>query len=615
MIEAPKIVVFAGSSISKADVLALAPRAECRPPIRRGDLESIGSNVVCIIDGEFHQSLSISPLEIRTAINSGAYIIGASSMGALRALECAPVGMHGIGRIYELYKTAEIDADDEVAISMDPDTYAQVSDALVDVRVFLRDQNLDSMLSLKIISKLAAYPFELRSFATALDELVKSEDITAPLGQRLSNEFYSRPTQKYKDAVAAITQCVLIHDQYSSDPCYSDTRKITPEQMWALVEPQLPDCGISRVADITGLDKIGIPVFQAYRPSTTYPVSVYSGKGTTPREAKLGAVMEAIESFVLEQASPEARSSSVSDIGRFHLPHIAPEDLILPPHLNAESHCFDWVEVTSHQGQTHLCPKEAVLMPCPNRHWEVNTNGIASGSCLSEALLHATLEVIERDAVSLALVSCDARPVHQEYLMRPSINNLVSRIRESGLNVFLKDVTSDIGVPTFYCVLTTTSEAERFHSCSGAGTHFDPEEALRKAIIEAVQSHTCLIAGSREDLGERVKAMDDQGRDELSSYFDFWYSDFSSSDIYSAKTYPTPLTCSPYQSLNILISRLTDHGFRFFWADLSLSHLPVSVVRVIIPGLECFVADKSRIGKRIINKQPTILVAANRKEP
>jgi hypothetical protein len=88
---------------------------------------------VGIIDGQFLQYPSISPKEILAAMDDGVRFFGASSMGALRAVELAPYGMVGVGRIYELYRSGEIDADDEVAVAFDE---VQVrSEPMVNMRI------------------------------------------------------------------------------------------------------------------------------------------------------------------------------------------------------------------------------------------------------------------------------------------------------------------------------------------------------------------------------------------------------------------------------------------------------------------------------------------------
>jgi hypothetical protein len=109
------------------------------PPIRRGDLERLPSHVkvVAIVDGEFYQSLAVSPKEILRVMERGIAVYGASSMGALRATELHTYGMIGVGEIFRLYKDEVIDGDDEVAQTYDPRTFAPYSEPLVNIRYAL----------------------------------------------------------------------------------------------------------------------------------------------------------------------------------------------------------------------------------------------------------------------------------------------------------------------------------------------------------------------------------------------------------------------------------------------------------------------------------------------
>nr|WP_272918586.1 YcaO-like family protein [Streptomyces sp. HUCO-GS316] len=109
------------------------PEADYRPPIRRGDLDAVTSGtVVGIIDGVFADVLAISPGEIRAAISRGVVVLGAASMGALRATEIPAVV--GLGRIHEMYRDGVIERDDEVAVLFEEDTYRTLTVPLVNVR-------------------------------------------------------------------------------------------------------------------------------------------------------------------------------------------------------------------------------------------------------------------------------------------------------------------------------------------------------------------------------------------------------------------------------------------------------------------------------------------------
>jgi ribosomal protein S12 methylthiotransferase accessory factor len=130
---APRPVVFVGPSISLDLAARILPAADYRPPIRRGDLGGISPRtIVGIIDGVFAATLAISPGEIRDALARGVVVYGAASMGALRAAEVRE--MIGVGRIFDMYRSATIERDDEVALVFDPETHLPLTQPLVNLR-------------------------------------------------------------------------------------------------------------------------------------------------------------------------------------------------------------------------------------------------------------------------------------------------------------------------------------------------------------------------------------------------------------------------------------------------------------------------------------------------
>ncbi|MFH8983974.1 TfuA-like protein [Streptomyces varsoviensis] len=136
-------VVFLGPSLDRA-VAARTLDAEFLPPIVRGDIDALLARphppcVIGIVDGRFLDSLAVSPKEVLRAVDAGIPVYGSSSMGALRAAECAPFGVTGVGRIYDAYASGAVDADDEVAIVYDPDTLCATSEPLINLRFAIED--------------------------------------------------------------------------------------------------------------------------------------------------------------------------------------------------------------------------------------------------------------------------------------------------------------------------------------------------------------------------------------------------------------------------------------------------------------------------------------------
>lgn len=125
-----------------SDVHAHLPDAEIRPPVRRGDLYTarlLRYSAFVILDGVFAQSEAISPREVVDVLDDGAAVIGGASMGALRAVDCAPAGAEGVGLVWRLFAQGVLNSEDEVAVMFLPErAFPAVTQALVTMRVALR---------------------------------------------------------------------------------------------------------------------------------------------------------------------------------------------------------------------------------------------------------------------------------------------------------------------------------------------------------------------------------------------------------------------------------------------------------------------------------------------
>lgn len=118
------IHVFTGPTLSPNDPALADPRFSPRPPVRHGDLFDSGiakADTVVIIDGLYHHAPALRHKEIVWALGRGVRVIGAASIGALRAAELAPCGMLGVGEIFHAYASGVIEGDDEVAVGQSAD--------------------------------------------------------------------------------------------------------------------------------------------------------------------------------------------------------------------------------------------------------------------------------------------------------------------------------------------------------------------------------------------------------------------------------------------------------------------------------------------------------------
>lgn len=134
------IVVFLGPSCDLATAREVLD-ADYRPPAKRGDIARAaeeGARIIGLIDGVFFQDCAVAHREVLAALRAGVRVVGASSMGALRAAELDGLGMEGVGEIYRAYSEGRLVADDEVALLFDPETFISLSEPLVNIRATIQ---------------------------------------------------------------------------------------------------------------------------------------------------------------------------------------------------------------------------------------------------------------------------------------------------------------------------------------------------------------------------------------------------------------------------------------------------------------------------------------------
>lgn len=275
-----------------------------------------------------------------------------------------------------------------------------------------------------------------------------------------------------------------------------------PEQTWAAVAPLLSEFGITRIADVTGLDTLGIPVVMAVRPLAK-SLSVSQGKGQTKLLAKVSATMEAIELWHAEHSTKPVVVGR-TQARELDLPYRLADLASVPHPLLTETTVVDWVEsVGMVSGRTVPVPSELVTWTGYHEHrWSPpglrwSSNGLASGNSRQEASLHALYEIIERDAISR-----ESRSASQDYLDPLSIgdetcSSLIGKVREAGATLTIFRQASRFGVPCFGAKVWSPDFPV---VCLGWGAHLDRNVAVSRAVTEAVQSRLTAIAGSRDDL-------------------------------------------------------------------------------------------------------------------
>jgi hypothetical protein len=187
-----KIIIYTGLSLSfdeAKEILDSHDDVEViyKRPIKRGDLgHDIKENpdIIGIIDGVFHQNSSVGHKEILNVINKGITVVGASSMGALRASELDTLGMTGIGYVYEQYATGKVASDDDVAVMLDSETLEALSEPLINMEYVFENAVRENIITenqkdeLIKIAKSTFYPkrnYSQTLSSSSLDDETKSK--------------------------------------------------------------------------------------------------------------------------------------------------------------------------------------------------------------------------------------------------------------------------------------------------------------------------------------------------------------------------------------------------------------------------------------------------------
>jgi hypothetical protein len=144
-------VLFVGPSLPDAAAMVGAG-VVVRPPATQGDVMGAveaGATLIGLIDGGFEYTAPVWHKEILYGLSRGVNILGAASMGALRAAECHTYGMIGIGRIFEEYRDGTVIDDADVALIHAPAelNYFPLTVPMVNVRATLLQAGLDGVLT------------------------------------------------------------------------------------------------------------------------------------------------------------------------------------------------------------------------------------------------------------------------------------------------------------------------------------------------------------------------------------------------------------------------------------------------------------------------------------
>jgi ribosomal protein S12 methylthiotransferase accessory factor len=395
-------------------------------------------------------------------------------------------------------------------------------------------------------------------------------------------------------------------------------RAVPLTQTLALIPELRERFGITRVADITHLDRIGIPVMSAVVPDSADVISIYNGKGTTRESALAGAVMEAVERQVaaaprLPVFTRDARAflGAIDRGGRTQLTH----ERELPVVAGTDLLTGDAIDV----------PLALVQCPWPGKRvvFGDSSNGLAAGNTFDEAVYHAVCELLERHlwAVAHALGYLRPRAILSRFAGgRPpipvliddpvaseielptgfaAVDALVGRIRQAGfalsVRAFERDAFPILILATIADPAGGESSAHTGHGCS-----WSPEHAAIRALTEAAQSRAADFLAAREDLRHH----DDPAVSPYAQRRTFgvpygrWHYD-APAPTRALSSFTDRSTSDVACDVNQIVTALrqVDAG-PVALVDLTPEGLPVHVVRAVAPRLES-VASGDRYGPAV----------------
>lgn len=390
-------------------------------------------------------------------------------------------------------------------------------------------------------------------------------------------------------------------------------RTVAPEETLRRIQPLLSKAGITRVANVTGLDVIGVPVVAVMRPNSR-SIAVAQGKGLDLVAAKVSGIMESLENFHAERvrrplflASWEEMRSRGRTLDLNALPRLAGS--VLDPRAP-----FLWTEGHEILGRTSIwIPFELVhtsyTLPLPTSSgaFQLNDSGVASGNHPLEATSHAICELVERDAVTLWTYSPrpqqQTRKVNMRTITDESCRSVVDKFAAAGVRVGVWDVTTDTMIPTFVCMIADDpkeNQARPLASATGSGCHPSRSIALLRALTEAAQTRLTVIAGSRDDLSiatyrrghdrtvatEAIEMITATGGGR----------NFRDGPGYAGASFHEDVAWELEQLRSINVEQIAV-------VDLTLPELQIPVVRVVIPGLEGIAGPSSFTpGKRLLGR-------------
>lgn len=368
-----------------------------------------------------------------------------------------------------------------------------------------------------------------------------------------------------------------------------------------------PVMGITRVANVTGLDAVGVPVVMVCRPNSR-SVAVSQGKGIDLASARASGMMEATELYHAETITLPLRLATYEEL-RYQHKVIEVDELARASgsHFHPNLRLL-WCEGRDLlNGENVFVPYEMVhtnyTTPLPDGHgcFTATSNGLASGNTRIEAVSHGVCEVIERDATTLWKCR-DKERLEKNRLELASVDDVLCqevlrKLERAGLSVAVWDITSDIEIAAFACLIVPRDDSAMWHCAvaAGYGCHPAREVALLRSLTEAAQARLTVISGLRDDFrAEAYEQLLNQDvlravRNRISASVPTRH--FSDVPTWDGDTLEDDVEWE--------LKRIKKAGIRrVVVVDLTKPEFGLPVVRVIVPGLEPILGPGYLPGRR-----------------
>jgi YcaO-like protein with predicted kinase domain len=372
-------------------------------------------------------------------------------------------------------------------------------------------------------------------------------------------------------------------------------RCVSPTETLNRVRPFFPIMGITRVANVTGLDSIGIPVVMVSRPNSR-ALAVAQGKGLDLPCAKASGVMESIEQYHAEHIHLPLVLGTYDELCYTY--NIVDVEGLPKTKGTLFHNSFRllWLEgFDLLQSEEVWVPYEVVhadfTLPLPTGSgcFIPSSNGLASGNVPLEAVIHGICELLERDATSIwDLLSPDEQQKSRldlESVSDPDCVSVLQAFERASIAVGVWVTTSDVGIPSFTCYIVDAIEnpLRQLYATAGHGCHPTRGIALLRALLEAAQSRLTLISGSRDDTLRTTYELNRSRRvvNTLRSHIRSGppQIQFSSVPTFDGQYFNDDLVWILERLENVAIEQVVV-------VNLSKPEFEIPVVRVIIPGLE-----------------------------